>query len=125
MNVNQVLDSALRLVQHIDGCEADCPEECLELTDLVGKLSVMVSKGELPDRWRQADPGQAAVMRYEGRLAVMDETQSFACRSIRRAGAREGLHMAKNLAARAGITGREALLTIHAEILEWLAEEEA
>lgn len=124
MNANHVLDNVLRLVQFIDNCEADCPEECLELTDLVGKLSVMIGKGVLPDRWRQADPCKAAVLRYDGKLAVMDETQGFACRSIRRAGAREGVDMARNLARRIGITPREAAAVIFAATLDGIAESE-
>ncbi len=124
MNVNHVLDSVLGLIQSIDNCEADCPEECLELTDLVGKLSVMLSKGELPDRWRQANPWQAAELRYDGKLAVMDAAQGFACRSIRRAGAREGVHMARNLATRIGITPREAAAVIFAAVLDGIAESE-
>lgn len=59
MDIDRLLNRILRLLQHVEGCEGDCPEESLELADLVGKLNGLVMRGQLPERWRK--PVEAAM----------------------------------------------------------------
>ena len=123
MHINYRLDRTLGLLQYMDNCEADCPEECLELTDLIGKLSVRISKGELPERWRQAVPWEAAGLKCKARLAVLDGDHAAHIERVMGTSALVGWSQAGELADLLGVTKVEAAHAIHAATLDRLERE--